>query len=748
MRGVQFSDGHEENSVLIVNDIPEQLMLMDALLRKAGYCVLTAEDGLEAFNIAKEKHPDLVISDVRMPLVNGLEFCRLLRADNQLRSVPILLVSALQNDTASVVEGLRAGADDYLEIPFDASRLVAKVARLLERSRLEANYRDLVEQASDVIFTQDLSGRLTSMNIAGARFVGRESQELIGESFSSVFGLLGLDPNSNGFAPYFNHPETVQEFRHQFVAKRASGEERWLDLAMSPIRDRMGETVGFRGLARDITERKQVELALRDSEERYRLLFESTPQPIWVYDEETFGFLTVNEAATRTYGYTKDEFLSMTIDDIGAKEGIRALVIKNIMNADEPVISSPCRHQTKDKKTIYVEMTSHPVVFDGKNSRLVIINDITERKLLDEKQERLHASLQQSAMEWRQTFNAIDFPVLIVDLEGRIGRSNEAAEHIAGAEEEQLVGQSVAGLGEGQPWKTAAELLERIREIGFPVSEEVTDEITGKTWSLTVFLINEFGSVGDRAILIAQDITKRTELEASLRRSKIMSLLGSVVAGVAHEVRNPLFGLSAILDAFETRFSDRTEYQRYTGVLRDEIERLTVLMEELLEYGKPFLGHLYLVSLEEMISRSIRVCLPAAEAAHVMLVNDVRDSLPRIMVDRRRLSKVFVNLIENAIQNSPPAGIVNVEGYKITEGNQEWLECAIKDLGPGIQDEDFPKIFEPFFSKRRGGTGLGLAIAQKTMEEHGGKLLAGNNPEGGACMIARFPLPTEVNADG
>src|SRR6266496_4250878 len=406
MRGVQFSDGHEENSVLIVNDIPEQLMLMDALLRKAGYCVLTAEDGLEAFNIAKEKHPDLVISDVRMPLVNGLEFCRLLRADNQLRSVPILLVSALQNDTASVVEGLRAGADDYLEIPFDASRLVAKVARLLERSRLEANYRDLVEQASDVIFTQDLSGRLTSMNIAGARFVGRKSQELIGESFSSVFGLLGLDPNSNGFAPYFNHPETV----------------------------------GFRGLARDITERKQVELALRDSEERYRLLFESTPQPIWVYDEETFGFLTVNEAATRTYGYTKDEFLSMTIDDIGAKEGIRALVIKNIMNADEPVISSPCRHQTKDKKTIYVEMTSHPVVFDGKNSRLVIINDITERKLLDEKQERLHASLQQSAMEWRQTFNAIDFPVLIVDLEGRIGRSNEAAEHITGAEEEQLVG--------------------------------------------------------------------------------------------------------------------------------------------------------------------------------------------------------------------------------------------------------------------------------------------------------------------
>ena len=100
-----------------------------------------------------------------------------------------------------------------------------------------------------------------------------------------------------------------------------------------------------------------------------------------------------------------------------------------------------------------------------------------------------------------------------------------------------------------------------------------------------------------------------------------MSLLGSLVAGVAHEVRNPLFGISSILDAFETRFSDRTEYLRYTNVLRDEIGRLTILMEELLEYGKPFRGDLYLVSMEEMVARSIRACVPAAEVAQVNLDN-------------------------------------------------------------------------------------------------------------------------------
>ena len=739
MQGEEILTGREDNSVLIVNDEPDQLRLMRGLLHKAGYTVLTAGDGREGFDLAKSERPDLVISDVTMPNMDGLEFCRHLRADKELETVPILLVSALQKDTETVVAGLRAGADDYLEIPFDATRLIAKVSRLLERSRLEASYRDLVEQASDVIFTQDLSGRLTSINLAGEKFLGCHQDEILGNSFFSLFGVI---PGSNGFASLLNGANEVREVRHQFLARSAGGDDRWLDLIVSPIK-KLDETIGFRGLARDITERKRFEEALRDSEERYRLLFESTPQPIWVYNEETLAFLAVNEAATRIYGYSRDEFLSMTINDLRPQEDIPTLIIKNAASPNELVLSSPWRHRTKDEKTIYVEMTSHPVVFDGKNSKLVIVNDVTERKLLDEKQQRLHASIQQSAAEWRQTFNAMDFPVLIVDLSGAIKRSNLAAEQIAGLPAEELTGRKISELGDNEPWKKVAALIETVRDNPSPVSEEVKDEATGKTWAITLYHINDFGSVGERVILIAQDISKRVELEASLRQSEMMSLLGSLVAGVAHEVRNPLFGISSILDAFETRFSDRTEYLRYTNVLRDEIGRLTVLMEELLEYGKPFRGELFLVPLEELISRSIRACMPAAEVAQVTLESNVEEGLPKIRIDRRRLSKVFVNLIENAIQHSPAASVVRVEARRVLDGNFDWVECAIKDSGAGILEQDIPKIFEPFFSKRRGGTGLGLAIAQRIMQEHGGKLIAGNNPNGGACMIARFPTPTE-----
>ena len=733
----QSINGREAGSVLIVNDLPEQLGLMDSLLRKAGYSVITAADGQEALEVAKRERPDLVISDVTMPRLSGIEFCKRMREDAEMKLTPILLASAHRRDTESVVQGLKSGADDYLEVPFDASRLIAKVSRLLERSRVEANYRELVEQANDLIFTVDMEGRLSSINVSGAQFLGERQSEVIGRFFTEAFVVNVSNTDLMELLNQFDEPGAAQL---ELEARDKSGRERWLEIGASPIKNRLGDTIGMRGVARDITDRKQVELALRDSEERYRMLFESTPQPILVYDEETLAFLAVNDAAVETYGYSREEFRSMTFKDLQAKDERPALLIRTAA-VGEPLISSPWRHQRKDNSVLYVEITSHALLFEGRKAQLLIANDVTERKVLDEKQLGLHASLQQSAMEWRQTFNAMDFPVLIVDLNGTVKRLNEAAEAISDLQPDNIVGHKISELGQNEPWQKAAELIGGIRAEGGSSHAELTDPTTEKTWALTLYLINEFGSVGERAILIVQDTTKRTQLEASLRQGQMMSLLGSLVAGVAHEVRNPLFGISSILDAFETRFNDRTDYLRYTNVLRDEVGRLTFLMEELLEYGRPFRGDLYPVSLEEVIAKSLRSCNPAAEVAKVKLVNDVVIGLPKVMIDRRRLSKVFVNLIENAIQHSTAGATVTVEALGVTEGQQRWIDCVVRDTGPGVLAQDLGRIFEPFFSKRRGGTGLGLAIAHRIMSEHGGKLIAGNNPEGGARMVARFPVP-------
>ena len=139
------------------------------------------------------------------------------------------------------------------------------------------------------------------------------------------------------------------------------------------------------GVFRDITARKQAEEALQQSEERYRLLFESNPLPMWVYDLETLRFLAVNEAAVQHYGYTREEFLGMTIKQIRPPEDIPALLesIEEVGAESRGSIAS--RHRRKDGTIIHVEIVSRPLVFDGRRARLALANDITEKKLLEEK---------------------------------------------------------------------------------------------------------------------------------------------------------------------------------------------------------------------------------------------------------------------------------------------------------------------------------------------------------------------------
>src|SRR5215207_9221478 len=119
---------------------------MGMALRKAGFRVLTASDGAEAFGIAEREHVEIIVSDVMMPNVSGIELCRLVRGHPGLKWLPILLVSALRKDTATVVEALRSGADGYLESPYDPAHLIAAVARLVERKRAEDMIRDLNEE--------------------------------------------------------------------------------------------------------------------------------------------------------------------------------------------------------------------------------------------------------------------------------------------------------------------------------------------------------------------------------------------------------------------------------------------------------------------------------------------------------------------------------------------------------------------------------------------------------------------------
>ncbi|HEY7922814.1 MAG TPA: PAS domain S-box protein [Vicinamibacteria bacterium] len=238
---------------------------------------------------------------------------------------------------------------------------------------------------------------------------------------------------------------------------------------------------------------------------------------------------------------------------------------------------------------------------------------------------------------------------------------------------------------------------------------------------------------------LARDISQRIEAERELRRSHTMAALGSLVAGVAHEVRNPLFGISSTLDAFEARFTGQDDHREYVGLFRQQLDRLTHLMNDLLEYGKATRLRLGPGRFEAVIDHALAACAPLTSRAGVGVATQIAPDLPELRMDERRLSQVLRNLLENAVQHSPRGGTVNVRAALASDAAGAWLECTIEDDGPGFQLQDLPHLFEPFFTRRHGGTGLGLSIVQRIVADHGGSIEASNRAAGGARFRLRLP---------
>jgi PAS domain S-box-containing protein len=355
-------------------------------------------------------------------------------------------------------------------------------------------------------------------------------------------------------------------------------------------------------------------------------------------------------------------------------------------------------------------------------------------------------ALERAALEWRTTFDAIEHPVLLLGLDGRLRRLNRAARDLLGRDYRELVGRPMNELAAGQPWEAVAALGARLLETFAAETCEVRDDRAARIWEVEGCVSGAAEEDEGRVIIQLRDITKTVRLQESLRRSETMAVLGSVVAGVAHEVRNPLFGMSAVLDAFESRFTDRSEYRPYLHLLRTELRRMSDLMQALLDYGKPAQFEMTLRSLGEPLAAALALCQPLAERQRVTLTAEDPPPEVCVLLDLERLTQAIKNVVENAIQHSPAGGEVTVGTRTLRLDGERWLRLTVRDHGPGFSATDLPKIFEPFFSRRKGGTGLGLSIVSRVVEGHGGKVTVTNHPDGGA--VVDIDLPCSLNTEG
>src|SRR5438067_4213757 len=268
--------------ILVVNDDQVALELLKDLLEPEGYKVFMAQGAQPALEIVSTVRMDLILCDVVMPGMNGMELCRALKNSPKTADVPVLLVSAIRKEEAALLEGFASGADDYLEIPFRQEALLVKVARLAERHRVEKRYRDLVEHAADIIYTRDMDGRITSINEAGARFFGRPTSKLVGTTLSELFG----EETASQIIAQTSEGVSDEPLRWVHEVRNAQGDPRYLEGVMTLVMDAEGKPASVRSVVRDITERKLVEDALRESEERFKAFMDNSPAVAFIKDEQ------------------------------------------------------------------------------------------------------------------------------------------------------------------------------------------------------------------------------------------------------------------------------------------------------------------------------------------------------------------------------------------------------------------------------------------------------------------------------
>jgi signal transduction histidine kinase len=379
-----------------------------------------------------------------------------------------------------------------------------------------------------------------------------------------------------------------------------------------------------------------------------------------------------------------------------------------------------------------------------------VVRDISGQRQAEEEQARLQVKLQNAAAEWRRTFDAMETAIVILDEAARVQRLNRAAAEALGQPIDGCVGRGLETLAGSEPWLTARKLATATLRRGGGGSCQIRDPPSGRSWDLSLAPMPARDHTEDdddaapkhrSCLLLARDITSLVTLQDSVRKAERVAAMGSLTGSVAHEVRKPLFAISANVDALEAqlRSSASPGVAETLAAVRTELSRMTRLMESLLSFGKPASQTLVDEPLRAALQLAAGSCASMAQRNGVLLQTSVADDATPVRIDRERIAEVIEKLIENAIQHSPRGGTVSIASGTFRENGRAWVRCAVGDDGPGFEENDLVAVFEPFFTRRRGGTGLGLSIARRILEQHGGRICAANKPAGGARMIVELP---------
>jgi PAS domain S-box-containing protein len=509
----------ENYKILAVNDDPDQLEIKEFLLLNAGFRVLTAQSGNEAYTVAQRERPDLIISDVLMPDGDGIELCRLIRANEKLRFIPILLVSALQKDTANVVKGLEAGADDYMELPYEPMRLIAKAARLIERKRVEDalresenRFRNLIENLTDIISILAPDGTVIYESPSLEHILGYKPEELIGKKIFTFIHPEDAPEVIEYFASAIQSTEVVSPIEYRFRHKNKSW--RIFESVGKPFNDPINGLVAVIN-SRDITEQRNALKAKRESENRLRTIFDNAAIGIALVDTKGQP-IESNPALQKMLGYSGKELRRMPFAEFTHPDDLAEdlILAQEIFEGKRNYYQIEKRYIKKNGEIMWGNLTASVIRIDGETPFVCgMVEDITDRKLAE-------TALRESEERFKAQYKGIPVPTLTwrrMEEDFVLAEFNDATEKITQNKIMDYLGTKASEFFDNSP--------EVLKNINRCFNEKTTLQhetlhrlkTTGESKHLDISYVFV---PPDMVMVHSRDVTEQRQAEESLRESE------------------------------------------------------------------------------------------------------------------------------------------------------------------------------------------------------------------------------------
>ena len=622
--------------------------------------------------------------------------------------------------------------------------LVNEKVKEIEESK--ERYKELTESISDVFFAIDKDLKYTYWNKASEKLTGILAKDAIGKSLTEVF------PDVKGTKVEQFYQEVLRTKQSQsFLNKFRIGDRDFaFEINAYPT------MTGLSVFVKDITERKKMEGALSESEEKYRTQFEEALDAVIVADAETGIIIDCNRAASKLVDREKSEIVGKHQRVLHPPEEIMGDFSRTFKQHLKEKEGQVLEAQVITKKGEIKDVAIKANVFDLRGKKLVqgIFRDITERKKAEEE-------LRMSEEKYRELINGMNDTAWVIGLDGMFIDVNDAAVRVLGYSREELLSMGPWDIDSSLSRKQIVDLVTRMPADQIQVFE--TSHTTKDAKKIPVEISSSLVTYqGKQAILsIARDITerklmqnklkeysqkleelvaKRTEqlkqTQAKLLKAEKLAAIGELAGMVGHDLRNPLTGIKGAAYYLKTKYAAEIDAtgKEMLETIDKAIEHSNKIINDLLAYS----SKLSLDLSETTPKLLLKNALALIEVPERIRIIDATKGRSKIKVDIENMRKVFVNLITNAIDAMPRTGTLTITS-EAAKGN---MKIVFKDTGTGMTEETLSKLKLgfPLFTTKAKGMGFGLPICKRIVEAHGGKISLKSTLGKGTAVTVIIPV--------